>query len=154
MFEASPSPAEDIAPPPPNTGDMFTREQVISYVRANAHRYDIDGGAALAVATFEGLNTAPGSHWTVPGERYISFGPPSWYGGGAGAALLQRFGNDAPRWSWTQDGIDYWLNAIANSGARGLRGAAAIRAIVVGFERPREDLVQGEINNALSVYVP
>lgn len=130
---------------------VLDRNGVIAYVGQNAAQYGLDPAAVLAVANHEGLNTSPGSSWKIPGETNISFGPPSWYGNGAGATILQQHGENAPAWSWTPAGIDYWLQSVAQS-ARGLSGASAIRAIVTGFERPRADLVQGEINNSTHDY--
>lgn len=131
--------------------DMLDRNGVIAYVGQHGPDYGLDPAAVLAVANHEGLNTAPGSSWKLPHETNISFGPPSWFGNGAGAALLSAHGVNAPAWSWTPAGIDYWLQQVA-SVASGLTGTSAISAIVHGFERPREDLAQGEINNATHDY--
>lgn len=150
--DVSSTPPSDTSPPAPAPSGMLNKQGVIQYVRQNASRFGVDGGAMLAVAGQEGLNTEPGSYWQLPGERYRSFGPPSWYGGGAGAAILAAHGEDASRWSWSAEGLDYWIQQVANSGARGLTGASAIRAIVVGFERPRADLVEGEIARAIRNY--
>jgi len=134
-----------------NTG-MLNRTDVISYVGANASRYNLDPAAVLAVANHEGLNTTPGQSWVLPKESGFNFGPPSWYSGGAGAAIVAQQGNQASYWAWTPAGLDYWMQQVAAAGASGLTGYAAIQKIVTGFERPREDLVQGEINNALKDY--
>lgn len=125
---------------------MLGKDDVISYVSANAYKYGLDAAAVLAVADHEGLNHGPdsgkGLTWVVPGEPTFSFGPPSWYAGGAGANIVKMQGNDAAYWSWTPAGIDYWLEQVAASGASGLTGDAAIRQIVGGygwgFERPAD----------------
>jgi hypothetical protein len=138
------------------TSGMLDKQGVIAYVGQNAARFGLDPAAVLSVANHEGLNTAPGSSWTLKGEGNISFGPPSWYGGtpsnpAAGTPILAMQGSNAPAWSWTPAGLDYWLQQVAKS-ASGLSGRAAISAIVNGFERPREDLAAGEINNASADY--
>ena len=137
------------------TTGMLTKEQVIQYVGQKAPQMGLDPAAVLAVAQKEGLNTQPGSKWWLPKESNWSFGPPSWYGNGAGNAILTMFGGNADaaaQWSWTPAGIDYWLTKIKASGASGLTGMAAISQIVNGFERPREDLAAGEITAAWALY--
>jgi len=141
-----------------NTG-MLSKPDVVQYVGANAARFNLDPAAVLAVADQEGLKTQPGSFWQLPKEPYKSFGPPSWYGGGAGAAILQAHGNDpkaASEWSWTPAGIDYWLQKVAESGASGMTGAQAIRQIIGGygwgFERPAEENAAREFVNASNEY--
>lgn len=147
-------PSVPIDVPAPDASGMLDKQGVIAYIRANAPLHGVDGGAMLAVAGEEGLNTRPGSYWQLPHEAYVSFGPPSWYGGGAGGPILAAHGQDASRWSWSPAGLDYWIQAVVNAGASGLRGAAAIGAIVRNFERPREDLVAGEIARATRNYIP
>jgi hypothetical protein len=136
------------------TAGMLTKPDVVAYVGANASRYNLDPAAVLAVANGEGLGTTPGSTWYAdPSEPYKSFGPPSWYGGGAGAAIITAQGSPdaASRWSWTPAGLDYWLQSVSQSAA-GLTGLTAIRAIVTGFERPAARYVQGNIDKAWSQY--
>jgi hypothetical protein len=127
------------------------RNGVIAYVGQNAAAYGLDPAAVLAVANQEGLNQNPGAVWNLQGESGYNFGPPSWYTGGAGKAIVNMQGSNAPSWAWTPEGINYWLSQVAQS-ASGLQGGAAIQAIVHGFERPREDLAGGEVINAGNVY--
>lgn len=139
-----------------NTG-MLDRNGVIQYVGQNASQYGLDPAAVLAVANHEGLNSAPGSTWNLSkafGEPIGSynFGPPSWYTGGAGGTIVGMQGSNAPAWSWTPAGIDYWLQQVSNAIGGGLRGESAVSAIVHKFERPREDLRAGEIRNAMADY--
>lgn len=142
------------------TSGMLDKQGVIAYVGQNASRFGLDPAAVLSVANHEGLNRGPGSgyplQWTLPGEGNISFGPPSWYGGtpgnpAAGTPILAAHGSNAPAWSWTPEGLDYWLQKVSGV-ASGLTGTAAIRAIVTGFENPRADLVAGEVQNASNDY--
>jgi murein DD-endopeptidase MepM/ murein hydrolase activator NlpD len=136
-----------------NANEALDRNGVVTYVKQKAREYGLDPAAVLAVANQEGLNTDPGTHWQLPGERNISFGPPSWYGNGAGADILAQHGDDAARWSWTPEGVDYWLSQVAKAkGTVGATGSDAINAIVTNFERPREDLVAGEIGKAQQQY--
>jgi hypothetical protein len=135
---------------------MLDKNGVIAYIGAHAKEYNVDPAALLAVALGEGLNTSPGSFWTVPGEPVPSFGPPSWYQGGAGGAIVKAQGNvqTASNWSWSPDGLDYWMKqASQSSGVAGASGLAAITAIVSNFERPASQYVSGNINNALQAYV-
>jgi len=138
----------------------LNKQEVIAYVGQNASRFGLDPAAVLAVAEHEGLNRGPGSgtslSWVVPGEPTFSFGPPSWYAGGAGKDIVQQQGASAAYWSWTPAGLDYWMQKVQEAGASGLTGAQAIRQIVGGygwgFERPREDLAAGEVINASRDY--
>jgi hypothetical protein len=133
------------------TSGMLDKQGVIAYVGQNAARFGLDPAAVLSVANHEGLNTSPGSTWILPKENGFNFGPPSWFSGGAGSDVVKMQGSNAPGWSWTPAGLDYWLQQVAKS-ASGLSGRSAISAIVNGFERPREDLAAGEINNASADY--
>lgn len=137
--------------PQPQSDQPLDKNGVIAYVQQKARDFGLDPAAVLAVANQEGLNTDPGSHWQLPGEKNISFGPPSWYGNGAGADIIAKHGDDAARWSWTPEGIDYWLGQVQGA-ARGLVGDDAVEAIVNKFERPREDLAAGEIAKAKQAY--
>lgn len=136
------------------TTNILTRNQVIAYVGANAGRFNVDPAALLAVANHEGLNTAPASKWWLPKESNWSFGPPSWYGNGAGNAILNMFGgnaDEAAAWSWSPEGLDYWMSKVSKV-ASGLTGTSAIAAIVNNFECPLESRAAGEISNASSDY--
>jgi len=129
---------------------------VIQYVAQRAPAYGLDAAAVLSVANHEGLNTAPGSYWTLPGEFGISFGPPSWYAGdaahpAAGTPIVAQQGSNAPNWAWTPSGLEYWLSKVAQV-AQGLSVTDAIRAIVTGFERPAAQNVGPEIDNASHDY--
>lgn len=136
-------------------GTPLNRDQVIAYIGQNAPLHGVDPAAMLAVANHEGLNRAPingvGQTWVLPNESGYNFGPPSWYSGGAGGGVIGIAGSNAPTFAWTPAGLDYWINQIAGV-ASGLQGRSAISAIVNKFERPREDLRQGEIDNASADY--
>lgn len=161
--EQTPPPAPPVSAPPvtppaapaptpaPDPSQVLDKNGVVAYVQQHAADFGLDPAAVLAVAHQEGLNTDPGSHWTVPGESNISFGPPSWFGNGAGADILKQQGANAAAWSWTPPGIDYWLSQVSQV-AKGLSGTQAIAAIVNGFERPRADLAPGEVQNAQQQY--
>jgi len=137
---------------------MLNKTDVVAYVGANAGRFGLDPAAVLAVANQEGLNTTPGSTWGLANEGgSFNFGPPSWNSGwpgnpAAGTPIVQAHGSEAASWAWTPAGLDYWLQKVSEAGASGMTSYAAIRQIVTGFERPRADLVQGEINKALRDY--
>lgn len=107
----------------------LTGAQEIAYVRQRASQLGVDPDAAEAVGAAEG--GYPG----VIGDNGTSFGPFQLHergqlpGGLAGAA--------ADLWANTQAGLDYALGKIAQV-ARGLRGQAAVDAIVTGFEKPAD----------------
>jgi hypothetical protein len=137
------------------TTGVLNRDQVIAYIGQNAPLVGVDPAAMLSIANHEGLNTDPGSFWTVPGELFNSFGPPSWNANprAAGGPIVSKQGSvaSAASWAWTPAGLDYWIQQVAGV-ASGLTGTAAISSIVHNFERPREDLAIGEIRNATRDY--
>jgi murein DD-endopeptidase MepM/ murein hydrolase activator NlpD len=91
---------------------------------AAAQRYGVDPSALLAVASVEG-----GTTYGAIGDHGTSYGPLQLHRGGALPA-----GRGAA-WANSPAGIDYAVSRIAKY-AKGLRGKAAVAAIVRGFERP------------------
>jgi len=151
-----------------NQQQLLGKQEVIAYIGANAPASGVDPAAMLAIAEQEGLNHGPdsgkGLSWIVPGEGNISFGPPSWFAGtpgnpAAGTAIVQMQGGNAPAWSWTPAGLDYWIQQVAASkGVQGAVGYDAIAAIVNNFERPStnyngRNLALEEITTAARNYV-
>lgn len=108
-----------------------------SYILRNAPRYGLDPRAALAIARVEGLSGAVGDNGT-------SFGPFQLHAGGA----LPRGRGRA--WAESAAGIDYALQRMSASGARGKSGYAAVSAISRNFERPADPA--GEISKAWGLY--
>lgn len=104
-----------------------------------APRYGLDPRAAAAVAMNES-----GGRFGAVGDNGTSYGPWQLHVGGAlpsgkGAA-----------WANSLPGILYALRTMANAGARGLHGQAAVAAIARDFERPANP--GAEIATALSYY--
>jgi hypothetical protein len=96
---------------------------------SRAKKYGIDPAAALAVAQGEG-----GIRWGAVGDQGTSHGPFQLRVGGANpykGARAKQFANSPA-------GIDYAIRKMAESGAKGLRGAQAVDAIVRKFERPAD----------------
>jgi hypothetical protein len=96
---------------------------------SRARKYGIDPVAALAVAQGEG-----GLRWGAVGDNGTSHGPFQLRVGGANpytGAKAKQFANSPA-------GIDYAIRKMAESGARGLTGEAAVNAIVRKFERPAD----------------
>jgi hypothetical protein len=96
---------------------------------SRAKKYGIDPVAALAVAQGEG-----GIRWGAVGDQGTSHGPFQLRVGGANpykGARAKQFANSPA-------GIDYAIRKMAESGAKGLRGAQAVDAIVRKFERPAD----------------
>lgn len=98
--------------------------RVIALVTRAARKYGVDPAAALAVATAEG-----GVRFGAVGDGGTSFGPFQLHVGGA-----LPHGKDAS-WANSQAGIDYAIQQMSGS-AKGLKGRAAVAAIVNKFERP------------------
>lgn len=139
-----------------NTG-MLDINGVKQYIGQHAAQYNLDPAALIAVANGEGLGTRPGATWTVPGEPLPSFGPPSWYAGGAGADFMKHFGvstaAEASAIAWSPAGLDYWMQqAAATPGVAGTSGVQAITNLVTNFERPASQYVSGNISNAIGIY--
>lgn len=106
-------------------------------IRQLAPRYGIDPRAALVVARGEGgLVNRPGSEDIGDEAGGGSYGPFQLYAKGALPASLRGRRDAADAWAWSPQGIDYALRKMAESGARGLRGRAAVEAIIRRFERP------------------
>ena len=108
----------------------------VSQIKRLAPKYGLDPAAVLAVASTEGLSGAVGDSGT-------SFGPFQLHVGGALPEGKSR------AWAESPAGIDYAMRKIA-SVARGLKGNAAIAAIVRRFEIPAKP--GAEINKAQSRY--
>ena len=106
----------------------------VTQVRAGTSLYRLDTLAAFAVAVDNGIDgsIADGGHmygpwWlrdTLPQLAAISGGTPY-------DASLQQ-------WAWASAGIGTAITEMANSGARGLTGAAAVTHLVKTFERPTD----------------
>lgn len=95
-------------------------------IRQFSQQYGIDPRAALAVAQMEGLSgrVGDGGH---------AFGP--FQMNDAGGVLTGRPG-DHRAYAESPAGIRDAVAAMARNGAKGLSGAAAVRAIVNNYERP------------------
>ena len=114
---------------------------VAAYILQNAAKYGIDPLAAIAVAQVESqLNPR------AVGDNGTSFGPFQLHQGGA---LPAGRGLD---WAASPEGISYALQRMAEAGARGLTGQAAINDIFRNFERPADPTA--EIKAAVSNYGP
>lgn len=108
-------------------------------IRTYAPRYGLDPRAVAAVAMNES-----GGRFGAVGDGGTSFGPWQLHVGGALPA-----GRNAA-WANSLPGILYALQDMASSGARGLRGYAAVNAIARGFERPADP--GAEVNVAMGYY--
>lgn len=112
---------------------------VASLIRQYSRMYGVDPRAALAVARTEG-----GLRWGAVGDQGSSHGPFQLRRGGALPA-----GRNAA-WANSPAGIQYAIQRMAASGARGKTGNAAIEAIVRNFERPADP--GSEIAKAMGYY--
>lgn len=122
----------------------LSRTELISYVNRQAPQLGLDPQAVLAVAAQEGLGGGVGDQGT-------SFGPWQLHKGGTLPTTIGRQGADAAQaWAWSEAGVDYALNQMAEAGAAGQSGNDAITTIVSKFERPKNP--QAEIDAAEGAY--
>lgn len=103
---------------------------------------NLDPRAVLAVGGQEGLGGGIGDNNT-------SFGPFQLHQGGAYPASAPQDPAAAQAWASSPTGIDYALG-LMNQSAGGLKGPAAISAIVGKFERPADPA--GETARAIAAY--
>lgn len=100
------------------------------YVVKRSPQYRLDPNAVIAVAIQEGLSGHVGDNGT-------SFGPWQLHQGGAYPASAPQTPDAANAWAWSPAGVDYALGRMSTV-AGGLRGPAAVHAIVYRFERPSD----------------
>lgn len=113
---------------------------VLGIIRQLAPKYGLDWRDVAAIAYHEsGLRSG------AVGDNGTSFGPFQLHMGGA--LPSQHYGN-ARQWAGSRQGINYALQRMAASGARGLTGRAAVHAISANFERPAD--VHGEVADAMN----
>jgi hypothetical protein len=99
--------------------------KMVQWMRKSARRYGVDFQSVLSVALTEG-----GLQSGAVGDGGTSFGPFQLHRGGA----LPTGRGEA--WANSRQGIDYAIRKMAESGAKGLTGAAARESIIRNFERP------------------
>lgn len=104
---------------------MSIDQNVYNLIAETARRYRVDPAAALSVAQGEG-----GIRYGAVGDQGTSFGPFQLHVGGA----LPR--GQGPEFANSPAGIEYAIRKMAEAGAAGLTGPAAVDAIVRKFERP------------------
>lgn len=106
---------------------------VSKLIQRYSRRFGVNPYAVMAVAMTEG-----GLRWGAVGDQGTSFGPFQLHIGGA---LPRRYWDNPAAgagFANSPQGIRYAIRQMANSGASGLRGRAAIKAIVRNFERPAD----------------
>jgi len=111
------------------------------YIVQRAIQLGLDPNAVMGIAHHEGLSGGVGDNGT-------SFGPFQLHQGGALPKNIPL--SQAQNWAWSKPGIDYALGQMAASGAKGLRGRAAVTAISQNFERPAN--VPAEVADAMKWY--
>jgi hypothetical protein len=120
-----------------------------SLIASLAAKAGLDPAAVLAVAAGEGgfANRANDVGDLSGGGSY---GPFQLYAKGALPAQYRGRPQAADAWAWSPAGIQYALGRMVASGAKGLRGRAAIDTIVRKFERPYDP--NKSVSNALARY--
>ncbi len=121
-----------------NPGNPGILPQLWNLIRAYSGRLNLDPYAVAAVSRVEG-----GGRFGAVGDHGTSYGPFQLHVGGA----LPPGRNAA--WANSAAGVLYAMQHMAASGAAGLRGLAAVRAIVTRFERPANP--QAEVDSAWNV---
>lgn len=113
------------------------RMSIAPLIRRLAPQYGIDPAAAIAVALGEGgLVNRQGDVGDLAGGG--SYGPFQLYTKGALPAQFRGKPQVADQWAWSPEGIKYALGRMRAAGAGGLRGNAAVEAIIRKFERPAD----------------
>ena len=111
-----------------------TGEQEQAYIEQAAAAAGLDTKAVLAVAAHEGVSLP-----AEVGDNGTSFGPWQLHAGGALPKEIWQQGPDyANAWANSAAGIDYALAGIRKAVGSQTSGAAAIRAIVYNFEKPKD----------------
>lgn len=113
------------------------------WIVASSERYGVDPAAALAVWSQESPSLRDGDNGT-------SFGPFQLHWGGAMPRKYVGNTRASRAFANSPAGVDYAIRKMAESGAKGKKGKAAITAIVARFERPAD--IPGEIAGAWSNY--
>jgi len=90
-------------------------------IQANARRFGLDPAAVLAYALEES-----GGSWGAIGDQGTSYGPLQMHRGGA-------LGAHSAAWAESPAGLIAGMQMMSQTPARGLRGAAAVRAIFQYF---------------------
>lgn len=125
----------------------LTKQGFISHVNEKAASYNLDPAAVLAISSQEGLGGGIGDGGHAFGPFQLNDA------GGAFPASLAGLGVQAKQdWAWSPAGIDFALERISGV-AGGMSGWPAIHAIATFFERPRADLLAGEIAGAWAQYM-
>jgi murein DD-endopeptidase MepM/ murein hydrolase activator NlpD len=111
------------------------QQDPVKMIEFYARRYGVDPRAALVVAPGEGgLVNRPDDIGDVAGGG--SYGPFQLYAQGALPRQYRGNPQAADAWAWSPQGIEYAIRKMAEAGARGLQGPAAVEAIIRRFERP------------------
>lgn len=112
-----------------------------------SQQYRLDPAAVMAVARGEGglVNRADDIGDLAGGGSY---GPFQLYAKGALPAEYRGKPQAADSWAWSPAGIEYATRKMAESGAAGLTGGAAVNSIIRRFERPADP--DSSVRNALA----
>lgn len=121
-------------------GDVLTGKDLMTYLWYRAKQLGLDPAAVLAVANVEG-----GFSQAV-GDSGTSFGPFQLHKGGR----LPTNISDPKSWANTPTGLNYALQGISSSGAKGKAGYASVSTIVTKFEKPANP--SGEVTSAMGQY--
>lgn len=108
----------------------------LSAIAQASSDYGVDGLAVVADALHEGASGAIGDGGLAYGpfqDHLTEFSGRPFYGKGRDNPVVNA-------WAWSENGIRYSVRQMATGSpsARGLRGHAAVYAIVYGYERPAD----------------
>ena len=133
---ASGVPPQGAFPTDLNSANQTVRDLILRF----AKKYRLDPNAVFAVARGEG-----GLDWGAVGDGGHAFGP--FQLNDAGGVITGRPGDHAA-FANSPAGLDFALRKMAEAGAAGLTGPAAVEAIIRRFERPADP--DSSVRNALA----
>lgn len=124
-----------------DSAKVLRGQAFVDYIRGGCAARKLDDLAVFADIFGEGISGAIGDGGLAYGpfqDHLTEFEGRPWYGHG-------RNNHAVNVWAWTAKGIDYSLNRIATTSAKGKAGADAVAAIVREYEIP------GDIAGAISL---
>src|SRR3990167_1132873 len=133
---ASGAPPQGAFPTDLNSANQTVRDLILRL----AKKYRLDPNAVFAVSRGEG-----GLDWGAVGDGGHAFGP--FQLNDAGGVITNRPGDHAA-FANSPAGLDFALRKMAEAGAAGLTGPAAVEAIIRRFERPADP--DSSVRNALA----
>lgn len=142
---SQPPPAPKPQPPAaPAGGTPLKGAQAVDELYAQADLNGIDALAAAANALHEGAGGGIGDGGTAFGpwqEHLLDGRIPGFVG-------KPLYSPEVQAWAWSAEGFGHAFRGMVAGGARGLKGLAAVHAIVYGFELPKDEACADQVRQA------